>query len=595
MSFYPTLFEAEEEEILNIPSIELKKYVGKTSSKVKSDPVNDQILKVDDKTRDDIITWEFVKKAGGNLKKFLREYLTEAGYDVDDNLLRFKKNQPTDELSVTFGEYWDYQVDLLKYDLGQKDESPEEEKEDTGEVVDVVKIDDVFDISKELLSFYRDKGKEGEFTEWLSNIPSNSKIVFGVNLLMDLLHRLVTNTTVKPLDIKKVVKNKNLQVTSIDKAAQDRWKLDMIEYVGHYDDPGTVNDIYIKKILKHGEFLNALFMLEDQGVGRGELLMTYLISGSTFPGGGESYDLLITEGNTYELKDYSNIEKSGKGAIDSIRLGTGGKLTRFEFWKNLEKSIQVAKGISSELDEKDMAKLLDPYLLTLWKYFVSDDNYVKNTKAISSAVSAGEVSDERLRLIKLWFYLVHELVQRGTKVGGKDQYTLAVLKGPNAIPKTVSISPVNSDDLKSGKELTIETEKNVQRALDQLATLKYVKNPDQFQIDMDDVANEYFKHNTDIDYFLVFRPDKINIIGENGFAFAKITQAAVKIIEKEYIRADDTAKKAFDNWKNAIDKAGKLASTEEKKSYDDIKKSLSYKDFFQTEYLGEGFYPKLFN
>jgi len=591
-TFYPRLYEAEE-EILNIPSADLKKYVGKTSSKVKSDPVDDKILKVDDKTRNDVISWEFVKKAGGNLKNFLHKYLTEAGYDVNDNLLRFKKGQPTDELTVTFGEYWDYQVDLLKYNLGQTDEAPEEEAEKTS-TTDVVEIDEVFDISEELLSFYRDKGKEGEFTEWLSNIPSNSKIVFGVNLLMDLLHRLITNTSGKPLDIKKVVKNKNLQVTSLDKAAQDRWKLDMIEYVGHYSDPGEANDIYVKKILKHGEFLNALFMLEDQGVGRGELLMTYLIAGSTFPGGGESYDLLITKGNTYELKDYSNVEKGGKGAIDSIRLGTGGKLTRFEFWKNLEKSIQVAKSISNELDDKDMAKLLDPYLLILWKYFVSDDNYVKNTKAIASAVSAGEVSDERLKLIKLWFYLVHELVQRGATGGGEDQFTLAVLKGPRATPKTVSIAPVDAKDLKSGKSLTIETEKNVQRSMDQLSTLKYVKNPDQFQVDMDDVANEYFKHNTDIDFFLVFRPDKINIVGEDGFAFAKITQAAVKIIEKEYVKGDDTAKKAFDNWKAAIDKAGKSATPAEKKSYDDIKKSLSYKDFFQTEYLGETFYPQLF-
>jgi hypothetical protein len=386
----------------------------------------------------------------------------------------------------------------------------------------------------------------------------------------------------------------NLQVKNLDIVGQKRWKKDMIKHIGNYSKPEDANPFYVNEILKHGEFLNALFMIEAMGMGRGELLMTYLIPGATFPGGSESYDLLISGGNTYEIKDYSNVEKPGKGAIDGIRLGTGGKLTRFEFWKNLENSIKVAKNISKELSDNDLKQLLDPYLYTLWKYFISDDNYNKNPKAISSAVAAGEVSDVRLNLIKLWFYLVHELVNRDLGNENGDKYTIAVLKGSNVQPKTVSISPIGDDNLKSGSILKVEADKNIQRAIDELSTLKYVKNPDQFQIDIDDVANEYFHHNEDIDYFLVFRPTKINIVGENGFVFAKITQAAVKIIEKEYLKSNDTAKKAYDKWKSAMDAAKKSASKEEKKSYDNVKKELSYKDFYNTEFLEESYYPRLF-
>ena len=593
MQFYPRLNEADD--YLKIPASDLKKYVGKTSSTVKSDPVDDKVLKVDDLKRSDKITWEYVKKAGGNLKKFLHAYLTEAGYDVVDNLLRFKKGQPTDELDINFGEYWDYQVDLLRYKLGQE-EKPEVEPEKTEDPDEDIpsSIPEEFEISSAVVEFFRSKGKEPQLIEWCNNIPTDTKIVREIILFFKLLDEIITNTSGKPISISGIIKIANLQVKSLDKISQDRWKKHMIEHLGNYSKPEDVNPFYIDQILKHGEFLNALFMIEATGMGRGELLMTYLIPGATFPGGGESYDLLIAGGNTYELKDYSNVEKAGKGAYDSIRLGTGGKLTRFEFWKNLENSISIAKSITDDLTDKELENLLDPYLLILWKYFISDENYNKHPKAIASAVAAGEVSDERLKLIKLWFYLVHELVNRDISEEGEDIYNIAILKGPKTKPKTISIAPIKGDALKGGGSLKIETDKNIQRSLDELATLKYVKNPDLFQEDMDDVAKEYFFHNRDIDYFLVFRPNKINIVGEDGFVFAKITQAAVKIIEKEYLKSDDIAKKAFSNWKAAIDKVGKNASSEEKKSYANIKNKLSYKDFFETAFLGENFYPRLF-
>jgi hypothetical protein len=371
----------------------------------------------------------------------------------------------------------------------------------------------------------------------------------------------------------------------------------MIENIACVGKPDEANEFYKDKILKHGEFLNALFMIDAQGVGRGELLMTYLIPSATFPGGGESYDLLVSGdgkieagGVTYEIKDYSNIEKAGDAA-DSIRLGTGGKLTRFSFWKNLEKSVDVAKAITADMSPEDLKNLLDPYLLKIWNNFIGDG---KGKRDIAAGVKSGEMSDVKIQLIKLWFYLVHELVIRGVGKSEEGEYTMAILKGPDTKAKTISITPTNDEALQKGGTIEIQSGKDVQRALQQLSTLDYVKDPNKFSEDMEGAADEYFNHNTDINYFLVFRPEKINTVGPGGFGFAKITQAAVKIIEKEYQKIDKKSKTAYDKWKASVEIEKKKANPEEKESYDNIIKNISYRDFLQTEIIDESFYPMLY-
>lgn len=612
--FYPRLYEAVE-DLGPVDAPTIKSYMGKSSSKVKVDPVDDEILKVDDKVRRDKITLEDYIKAKGKYKENLKRFLEAFNYNPDENEENHRYNKkyektisagkkeekPIKEINLTYGDFWDYQLARIydEYDLN----SLELEKT-TVQDKNIEDYPEEFEISSNIISYYEQNGKGEEFKNWISNIPTGTKINSSLIRFFRLLDQIITNDSGKSLKISGVVDIKELSVKELDVSLQKNWKKHMIQHIGSYSSPEDLNAVYKEQILKHGEFLNALFMIDAQGVGRGELLMTYCIPGSRFPGGGESYDLLVSEkdkdlleirGVTYEIKDYSNVEKQGKGSIDSIRLGTGGKLTRFKFWKNLEKTIDIAKNIQSELSKEDIDQLLDPYLKKLWNNLISEKSYTeKGSKAISSAVKAGELSDEKILMIKLWYYLVHELVQRGISKEEHEAYTIATLKGKGVAPKSVSISPIKPDDLKGGAKIDIESGKDLQRALQQLSTLEYVKNPDKFQEDMDNVANEYFKHNEDIDYFLVFRPEKINIVGENGFKFAKITQAAVKIIEKEYVKPGDKAKQAYNNWKNAVDDYKSKASKEEKKSYEDIKKEITYKDFYKTELMNESYYPRLF-
>jgi hypothetical protein len=610
--FYPRLYE-EVENLGPVDMATIKSYMGKSSSKVKVDPVDDEVLKVDDKVRSDKITIEDYIKAKGKYKENLKRFLEAFNYDVEKNEQNYLTNKkksklktkseplPVQDIQLTYGDFWNYQLSRIydEYDLNDIDvESKPKE---------IQKLEDYpeeFEISVNVVSYFEQNGKGAEFKNWISNIPTGTKITPSLIRFFRLIDQILTNESKKPLKISGVVDIKGLSIKQLDPSMQQSWLKHMIQHIAAYNAPEDLNKVYISQVLKHGEFLNALFMIDAQGVGRGELLMTYCIPGSKFPGGGESYDLLVSEKNkdlveikgvTYEIKDYSNVEKKGKGTLDSIRLGTGGKLTRFKFWKNLEKTIEVAKTINSELSKEDLDQLLDPYFKKIWANLISEKPYTeKGSRAISSAVKAGELSDEKILMIKLWYYLAHELVQRGLSEEKGDVYTIATLKGRGVSPKSVSISPINPEDLKGGIKIDVESGKDLQRAIQQLATLEYVKNPDQFQEDMDNVANEYFNHNEDIDFFLVFRPEKINIVGENGFKFAKITQAAVKIIEKEYVKPGDEAKRAYNKWKDAIDDFKKKAPKEVKNSYNQIEKEISYKDFYKRELLGESYYPRLF-
>ena len=51
----------------------------------------------------------------------------------------------------------------------------------------------------------------------------------------------------------------------------------MVDFLKTYKNIDKVNDIYVSNILKDNSFLGLLFLLKSAGVGRGELLLSYLI------------------------------------------------------------------------------------------------------------------------------------------------------------------------------------------------------------------------------------------------------------------------------------------------------------------------------
>lgn len=605
--FYPRLFE-KVEDLSSVDAKTLKTYVGKSSSTVKSDIIDNQVLKVDNKKRSDKLELEEIINSRGKYKQNLIDFLENKGYDVEQNIENYtynkkeeKKNNPSSmkpvfPINLTYGQFWDYQVDKLL------NEYENDEKEKTNKEESKINFDDKvseFEISPNLLSYYESKGKLDKFKEWIKNIPSKTKITSDLIRFFRLLDDIVSNENKRNIKISGVISIRGLKIKELDAEAQERWKTDMIEHIGNYSTPEELNDVYEDQILTHGEFLNALFMIDTQGVGRGELLMTFCIPDSKFPGGGESYDLKISNrenkdilevnGTTYEIKDYSNVEKSGKGAMDSIRLGTGGKLTRFEFWKNIEKTISTVKKIDNELSDQQKNELFDPYLQRIWNFMVTETG----PDSIPGGVKSGELSNKKIHIINSFYYFMHELIKREMSDEIDDKYSIASLRGRSGEDQSVLISPISAKDIESGKTIEVQQGKEIQKALFELSLLEYVKNPTNFYEDMNKVAEEYFKHNPDIDYFLVFRPDKINIVGASDFAFATITQAAVKIIEKEYAKPDMRAKRAHERWKEAVSMQEKNANPEEKESYENIKKEITYKDFYKEELINESFYPRL--
>ena len=78
-----------------------------------------------------------------------------------------------------------------------------------------------------------------------------------------------------------------------------------------------------------------LFGLEPKGIGKAELFLAMMIANSKVSGGGESFDLMINNVKKYEVKDYRVSNSAG------IRLGTKGKVTRFPFWNEIMKTVDV--------------------------------------------------------------------------------------------------------------------------------------------------------------------------------------------------------------------------------------------------------------
>ena len=117
----------------------------------------------------------------------------------------------------------------------------------------------------------------------------------------------------------------------------------------------------------------------------------------------------------------------------------------------------------------------------------------------------------------------------------------------------------------------------------QKSYVKYIKDPLQLQKDLDDIGRHY-SETTDVDYFMVFMPDKLDIDVLSDYVFDTISQKAVKIKNvnrRSDEKAEQHADRAFKKWKE-----------QDGKSYYEI-----YHDMLtdKEEETNESHYPRLYN
>jgi len=513
-NYYPKL-----SEILNEMSISvIKPYISmKSTSLILLNEVDDDIIEaVDSVERDDYITKDIVDKAAlPSFKNNLNNFLITKGISIDD----------LDNETITFGEFWDYQVELAKNkesDIAKKNARLKSENYYfTPESIET------------LNNFYAEHEKGEQFKQFVDNIP-NGLIRQPLNELFTIMCKIVNEETTSLVD---EIKGRKL---NLNKQDQNQWKEDMIKYLYSFNeiDELNQNSFYQEQILKPETFINTLMYIDEKGVGRGELLLCYLYEGATAQGGGTSYDVVLLNGKKYEVKEYLN-DKGG------IRLGTEAKLTRFPFWRNIQKTVDIAGDIMTDY-EQELKESISDYFFRMWKYVVNDKREGDSfNKTITAGVRAGELSTLNLNILKMWYYLAHELIV-------KSEYEKSII----------------SDDV-----------------ISQLTTLKYVNNPEQLDLDLENVSLKYFEDNEDLDAFIVFRPFKANIVEKGGFAFNTITQAAVKFLETDLSKKSvSAAKTAFLKWKQEMQKSiEEFDSKKDQKALKDILNKTYYRDFFKPE------------
>jgi len=245
-----------------------------------------------------------------------------------------------------------------------------------------------------------------------------------------------------------------------------------------------------------------LYDLEPKGIGKAELLLATLIRNSKVSGGGESFDLTI--GNKkYEVKDYRKYPNS-----KAIRLGTKSKVTRFLFWQEIVKTLNVindlvvSNGIKFIQNEELKNLILDIY-------------------SRIDTISKGEFNKTDMKKFKQLYIYFNKLSQSNA-----TGYTYVTFRGPNASPISYIIDEIPTD-LKNSVSLNLKDRGVSETLIIELKRLKYVRNPNEFTTDIQEAVNSIV--GSEIPY-IVFRSDGPKISTE--FQFDNISLGGIYIIER---------------------------------------------------------------
>ena len=252
-----------------------------------------------------------------------------------------------------------------------------------------------------------------------------------------------------------------------------------------------------------------LFRLEPKGLGKGEIFLAALIQDARINGGGESFDMTVN-GKPYEIKDYTG----GKGNAKSIRLGTKASVTRFKFWDEIVTTLKRLDQLRGTMENPkfDFHKYFDQPLLDAIVYLDSRRQFIM----------AGNLNMKDKQYLDQFYREANAL---NSDING---YTNVILRGPNAIPIEMSIEPITKTPDGSIVIKPIEDgSQDVNYINSELRRLKYVRDPSQLNVDLQQAVNEIV--GSDLQ-FIVFRKDRIRVT--NDFRYVVIDAGKIRIIEK---------------------------------------------------------------
>ena len=260
-----------------------------------------------------------------------------------------------------------------------------------------------------------------------------------------------------------------------------------------------------------------LFNLEPKGMGNGEIFLATIFQGTQAQGGGQSFDLL-SNNRQFEVKDY----RIGKSK--SIRLGTKGSVTRFQFWDEIVTTLKRLNQLRGTIENPkfDFHKYFHQELLDAIAYLDSRREFIL----------AGNLNMQDKRYLDQFYREANSI---NNDIQG---YTNVILRGPNATPIELSIKPIE----RAGDKIIVtpiqDDSQDITYINAELRRLKYVRQPSQLDVDLQEAVDQIIGEGLQ---FIVFRKDRVNVTRD--FRYVVIDAGRIRIIEKdvipEYVENDD--------------------------------------------------------
>jgi len=502
MSFYPQfedmrkLFEAEK---MNPNELKMRRYVGKNNKSIITVSLDDKykVIGVDNYKRDIEITEDILNnfEEGSLVKIDLENYIK-------------------DKDKVIFGEFWDHQIIKYKDDIFKESKIKEEKKEDV--LSKLKKYLDEEDAGI-LIKFYSENNKSKEFESFIENLPTSE------NFLSNIRNLLETIVSCVEMDNKE-------------------YKKDVIYYIAYMKDIKDLeNDDFLKNnVLKKGTFINDLFNIESIGIGKGELLITYLFKDTKIRGTSEDYDISFENGEKYEIKEYTK-----RGKKDPIRLSGAGSPRGFDCYDTLVKTTDIALNLHNNFLDELQSKL-HPSFYELWLTLINEEeNKGVGTKrdwddVIRGGLKNGELNIYNLNKIILWYYFANDLVTK-----------------------------YDSEHTDISKEI-----------IDKLKSIEYVISPEKLKEDFNKIPQEYFDKVRGLTAFIIFRGDKIRIEKASDLRYARVSQHRIRLIEADLDDDMPTIKDTvFKKYKEAIESSSidiSLGDFFDKEEYEEHLKKVDF-------------------
>ena len=259
-----------------------------------------------------------------------------------------------------------------------------------------------------------------------------------------------------------------------------------------------------------------LFELKPDGAGRGEIYLAALCKNSFIHGSSESFDLQ-TSSTKYEVKDYSKLG-------GSIRAGVEAAISKFHFWKQILKTVDVIKAVEKENGWDFIPNSPEKTnLLSIKDYIL--DRVVNKVKIVTGEYNKTDQKN------MLDFYAIANTLLSATDT----RFNQVVFRGPNQKPSSFSMEPIESSAISAGKKITIElTNKkgDLSQLINYLNRLDYVRNPSAFTTDIDAAIKSIIEGGK-ADFWIIFRKSGMKIVAAkaSNFQYESISQNGVKFKE----------------------------------------------------------------